>query len=858
MKKFIVGAAAVVLVLIIGLCVLPFLIPSSTYARVAENKLEEALGRDVTLGSDTRITILPNLGARITSVEIANAEGFDDPYFAKAEALNVAVKWLPLLTQKVEIASLKFEGADVLLQQKSATENNWTFTPVTEPTDEDTETTPTEAPAFDAVVPKAELINSRLVFRDDVSEQTYRVDPINLTARLEGLDAPAQLNGDITVNDLKFDIAARVSSLMALGGPEPVTTEFQIDSDPADVSFNGTVLLGEIPEIDGAFKADLRDAEQLITFANLEIEQDLSLLGTLSAEGKIAGPLDQLKLEGVKAQQNGPSSKARFEGDMALTETPAINGRLEFDTDQLGNILKALAIEPAQDLNSLGDISVTANLSGTPENIRATDLNARVEGRNLTASMLGEASYANGRPVVSGQVKANSSNLRRLFTDLGVELTAPSDDAFKSFNADLTLSPARTQTLAEINALTLDELSLEGSASVELSNEIPEISANLNMIKADLSPYLADSPAPSQNSNAPQKWSDEPVDLSALKLVNGDVELFIGELTDGRAIVRDLKITGDLQNGTFNGTLSSAEPEGGRSGTPSSLEPLYNGSMAVATRVSTLDDGSSTIRATSQGSGIATAALIKMFTGMDVLQGVASLDAEIQTSGMSVASYVRNLDGNYQADIVDGAIFGINLPQLVRAAQDFLSAGQLPSALSPSEKTDFSSLSIRGGITKGIANIETFQLQAPYVRANASGTIDLVNRTLDIRILPRAVTTAEGQSSEATLNGFGIPLKVFGNWTSVSGSLDTEFITDLARRAATDKISDELRSRVGGDLGSVLDSALGIKREQSPPESAPNTPEVAETPDAEDSSEEAEPEDIAKSLLRDLITRPRD
>ena len=110
MKKFIVGAAAVVLVLIIGLCVLPFLIPSSTYARVAENKLEEALGRDVTLGSDTRITILPNLGARITSVEIANAEGFADPYFAKAEALNVAVKWLPLLTQKVEIASLKFEN----------------------------------------------------------------------------------------------------------------------------------------------------------------------------------------------------------------------------------------------------------------------------------------------------------------------------------------------------------------------------------------------------------------------------------------------------------------------------------------------------------------------------------------------------------------------------------------------------------------------------------------------------------------------------------------------------------------------------------------------------------------------------
>ena len=129
MKKLFIGIAAVFLILIVAICALPFLVPASTYGNVAETRLEAMLGRDVTLESDPKVTIFPRLGARIDNVEIANAEGFDDPYFAKAGSLSIAVKWLPLFSRKVEIASLRFADAEVLLQQKSATENNWTFAP---------------------------------------------------------------------------------------------------------------------------------------------------------------------------------------------------------------------------------------------------------------------------------------------------------------------------------------------------------------------------------------------------------------------------------------------------------------------------------------------------------------------------------------------------------------------------------------------------------------------------------------------------------------------------------------------------------------------------------------------------------
>lgn len=781
MKKFIIGTLVVLLVLIIGVCSLPFLIPSSTYARVAETKLEEALGREVTLGSDTKITIFPNIGAKITSVEIANAEGFEDPHFLKADALSVAVKWLPLLSRKVEIASLKFEGADLALHQKSATENNWTFSPAETPT-EDTDDSPASGPpAFDTVIPKAELINSKVVFRDDVSDQVYSLDPINLTARIEGLDAPANLTGDITINGLRLDISAEVSSPLGLSGPDPISVRLKLNSEPAELAYEGSLALSEAPEFDGNFNLNLKDAEQIMSITNIEMDQDLSAIGTVKASAKV---------------------------------------------------------------------------SGTPDYISATGVSASVDGKNLTASYEGDVTVANNTPSLTGRVKAKSGSLRKLLSDFQIDLASPTDQAYKSFDIDVMFKPSGNMTMAEITSLKFDDLDITGSAGFDLSGTVPKIDADLAMAKVDVSPYLSKTAQQNQSGAGSDEWSEEPIDLSALKLANGDVNISIGELTDGRASVRDLKLSGKLNNGTFNGTITSEKPETGRTGAARSLEPLYDGSMAMATSITARNDGSASIRANTNGSGIATAALIKIFTGMDVLQGVASLDADITTQGHSVAAFVQNLDGNYRADVVDGAIFGINLPQLVRAAQEFLSAGKLPSALSPSEKTDFSSLSLNGNITKGVTAIQAFELQAPYVRASASGTIDLVNRTLDIRFQPKAVTTGQGQNSEAGIQGFGIPLKITGNWTSIKGSLDTSFLTDLVKKEATNRLTDELSSRVGGDLGSVLDSALGIKREQSTTNETATEP-AAET-NSEEEAEEEEPEDIAKSLLRDLLTRPKD
>ena len=861
MKKIFLGLGIFLLVLVAAICALPFLIPASTYNRVAENQLEKALGRDVTLGADTRVMIFPNLGAKISSVEIANADGYPDPHFLKADELSVAVKWMPLLSQTVEIAALKFDGAEVYLHQKSATENNWTFNPGT-PAEEAPDTEDQgQAQTFNAVIPKAELLRSKIIFRDDIAGTEYRVDPINMTARMNGSDSPIELAGDITLNDEKFDLELITGSLNSLTTQETLPVDLNVKSDPADFGFVGEITLADAVSINGTMEAALRDAPKLLAMLDMELDQDLTVLGTVEAKGTISGEVSQLKLENLQVSQNGKSVKSTYTGDVLLAETPVLNGAATFETGQLGDLMSALEIPTEQDLNALGDIRGAAKLSGSPDNLRASDVNVSVSGPNLTSSFAGELSLTKAGPGLSGNLKAESNTVRKLLSDLGVDYKPPTNDALKSFRADIVLTQAPNRTNAKINSMMLDNLAVDGSIGLSLAGDTPYLDLDLALPKADLSPYLSDTKKPPSQSDPSAGWSPEPIDFSALKSVNADADIYVGELTDGRATVRDIRLLGSLLNGKFDGKLTSLQPDGGRQGDPVGIDPLFNGSITVASEISVRPDGSARLALQSDGSGITTAALIRFFTGMDVLEGVASLKSDINTEGVSIADFVKNVNGSYQAQVADGAIFGVNLPQLLRSAQNALLSGKLPSALSPGEKTDFSSLQLNGNIEQGIANIELFQLNAPFVRATATGKIDLFNRTLDIRFMPKAVNSAQGQDSDLGINGFGIPLKIYGDWTSIKGSLDTDFLVNLAKQEATNRLADEVTSRLGDDVGSVLDSALGIKRtpkaEDTSTEDAATQTNEGDTPaetEAEPAPQEQSVEDAAKSLLRDVLT----
>ena len=593
-----------------------------------------------------------------------------------------------------------------------------------------------------------------------------------------------------------------------------------------------------------------------MSFLNIEAEQDLSIVGDVTARGRVEGAVDALTLSDLDVSQQSNAMRSTYAGSVVLAEQPVLDGQATFRSSRLQPIIDARGIELEQSLDPVGSVDVSASLAGTPESIRGTNVVLSQSGQDLKSTFNGSFSLNDGAPAVSGTLTANSDNLRRLLSAMDIDLSDYQQNAFKRLVADIALTQTGSRTNATINSFEFDDVDVTGTLGIDLSRDVPNINADLAIPKLDLSPYLTSASGKSQASSPSESWSEEPIDLSALRLVNGDVKLAIADLTDGRGSVQDLRVSGTLSNGRFNGTLNTSAPEGGRSGTPSLIAPLYNGNLTTNIAVADVPNGPNTLRIDANGSGIAAAELIRFFTGMNVLRGVGALDADVRMSGESLADFVRGMNGTYSADVAEGAILGINLPQLLRAASDWrtaLTSGNLPSALSPSQETDFSSLTLNGNISNGVANIDTFQMNAPFVRASATGTVDLFNRTLDIRITPRAVNTSSAQGNEG-LNGFGIPLKISGSWTSVSGSLDMEFISNLARQQAGNLIQNELSDRLGGDADGILGAVLGGSRTPPTPSATttPATEETAEEP--EEPEEETSPEDAARSLLRDFIT----
>lgn len=772
MRKFLIGFAVIFFLLVSAIVALPFLIPASTYRDVIESRLEAALGRDVIFEKDPKISFFPQIGVSFDGVTIANAKGFDAPYFAKADSMSVAVKWMPLLSKRVEIASANFKGTEVFLEEKKTGETNWVFDPENSSPKSEAETPETSAKkdaGFDALIPKARLSDSRVKYTSVAAGVSYDVTNIDLTASLSGLKGPVGLKGSFSVNEEPIQIDATLTSLDQLMSGETFTVAADVRSDLAKVNYEGRFTLGDAIAMQGNFSGEVDNLDKLTRFAAIQTEQDLSALGKISLSGQI---------------------------------------------------------------------------SGEPENLALTGLNMQQQSKLLTSTFTGDIKI--GKSIVpTGDVSAKSGNVRDLAKAFGVELEG-SDSAFRTLDVGLTLTPSEKGTKALIKTFAFDDITATGSTSFDLSGKTPYIKADLAFPALDLTPYIPESDTGQKTGDPTDGWSTDPVDLSALKLVNGDINVTVGSLSNDRAEILDVVLTSRLRDGSLSGKLLSEAPDSGRTGTSKLLNPLYTGSLETNFVLATQNDKSNRLSFSADGSGIAASDLLKFFTGQDVLRGVASLKTSAKTSGYSISDFVQNLSGTYEANVLDGALFNINLAQMIRTATSALSAKQLPSALSPEEETDFSSLNLQGGIVSGTANIEVFRLLSPILKAESTGSIDLFNQTLDIRIVPRAVAMDTQKLAGVEIGQIGIPVKVQGSWFSPSVSLDTDYYAKLVADEAKSRLGAEIENRLGdelgGDLGGILGQALGGSSSKSD-----DTDQSESSTSKKD--QKKEPEDLIKGLI---------
>ena len=164
MKRILLICGAVLAVLVIAALTVPFSIPKPAYKARIESAATSALNRDVELTGDVSISVFPRISASIDGVTVANPEGFARDSMIMAGELRGSVKWLPLLSGKVDVQEITFVDADVFLQKRADGETNWQFG-----AGKSQEDTPDSegSGSGKASIGKARLQNASLTYQDD-------------------------------------------------------------------------------------------------------------------------------------------------------------------------------------------------------------------------------------------------------------------------------------------------------------------------------------------------------------------------------------------------------------------------------------------------------------------------------------------------------------------------------------------------------------------------------------------------------------------------------------------------------------------------------------------------------------------
>ncbi len=479
---------------------------------------------------------------------------------------------------------------------------------------------------------------------------------------------------------------------------------------------------------------------------------------------------------GSPAGEPAASGSGSGRGDLKsikLGDVRIVNGRLEYRDAQSGiaEVVENMTIKvnlPSLDEPFSADGEATWKQEAIAFKIGAkspralmargkTDVTVALNGEPLKLDYAGALDAGAGS--VAGKLDLDVPSVRNLAAWAASPLDMQGDEVLNALKISGQVAASAAQASITGMTLSLDQISGTGDLTVALGGKVPSAKGSLAVTDLDLNPYLAAFGSDENQGAAAAaqpaaksgggSWSDEPIDMSALRSVNADLTLAAGSLQ-----VQDIKIgKSDMQ----------VQLQGGKLNVNLSEMALYDGNGTLQLNVDA-SGNTPAIKSTFTLSGLQAEPFLTDAAKLEWLSGTAQMSMDVTTSGASQKALVNALNGKGDVKFTDGAIRGINLAAMVRNASNaFLN----PNA-SESVKTDFAELSGSYTIKNGVVSNDDLQLLSPLLRVTGQGTANMPAQTVNYRIEPKAVASLEGQGGDAGMAGLMVPVIIEGPWSKPS------------------------------------------------------------------------------------------
>lgn len=447
MKKLLISLGAILsllLLVVVGLLAYVLTFDPNENKEWIADTFRASTGRELTLGGNVEWTLFPWLGITADNVSIGNAPGFSASPLVQAQHLAARIKLMPLLSEEYEIDTVQLHGARVNLEVKGDGTNNWTLAPpgtteVPESQGEGSGSIPANV-----IIGGVDIQDAALVYDDQFANTHFEVS--NFDASIGELVYGAPL--DVRLN---FDALSRAPELKVSANVAG-TVNYDVDNGRYDLeplTLDATLSGPNVPTGSAAIG--------LTTAVTVNLDED-----TLS--------LRDLQFAALDTQL-----KAGIEASRISTETPALNGTLNVQGNDLAVIFRILEQEELAEriaaLNSSFTVTATVDANMDTGTVNVPTLQANLLGADITGTLT--ASRVNTEtPAVKGKLSASGPDLPTLvevvgmlqggsageLTRIGRDLSRVPDKSFRvqaDFDADLEAGnvqlPALTATLLGFN-----------------------------------------------------------------------------------------------------------------------------------------------------------------------------------------------------------------------------------------------------------------------------------------------------------------------------------------------------------------------------------------------------------------------
>lgn len=598
------------------------------------------------------------------------------------------------------------------------------------------------------------------------------------------------------------------------------------DAGGAAISVSGSAgAFASVPAFDAKVTVKARDVAAPARFFGVDLPVDARALGQIDLNGTVIGTAEDLAVD-IKAGIGTMATAVKGRVEL-FAAAPRIDLRVQLDGPSFVRAaeLGGLTLTPV-DRTLDGPLSVVAIVRGSREMFNFdTDLTVaelKVIAGGTLNNPFGDAAF-------NMSVQANHPNAERLLRTFGADYQpAATNLGGLRLLADIAGAPARF-AVSRVEG-GIGPVNFVGDAQVDLSGSRSRIDARLNTSEILVDLFL---PRPVQsagtgNARGAQppgarggaRWSQEPIDLSALSAVDGRFELRPRGLTYGDYAFAEPVLLATLENGTLR-----VDPLGGG---------LFDGNATIKMTVNSDRPVKIDLSLSLDGANIEQA--LTAGANLDRVTGRFDMSGTLTTVGQSQFDWVNNLAGRVSFSAREGVVRGVDLRALsgrlgrLNEALDF--ADLMLRTLQGGE-TAYDSISGTFAIKEGVARSDDLTAALDAAAGSGTAVVDLARWRLDMRTSARL--TDHPQSPDIGLD--------------LSGPLDAP-----QRNVRTQALEQYLAQRLGSTLIRKL-----LKDDSSPSSPATAAPandsRAPALPGSGGDGAEGEKPATGNDLLRGIIRR---